>query len=136
MIALAAGSNLVLREAITRQLASLKDELAESSDVPLMRLLIERTALCWLECYYLDALAAQLRAQFGAPVQIEAIERRRDHAQRRFLAAIRSLASLRKLLRRSPAPIEIATHFAASKRATTSARSSDGPARAKERSAE
>jgi hypothetical protein len=108
ILSLAAGSNVVLREAIARQLAHLKRELAEDNDSPLLRLLIERTALCWLETYYLDALAAQLREQFAAPYQVDAIERRRDHAQHRFLSAARALATVRKLLVRTPTPFELA----------------------------
>jgi hypothetical protein len=82
---------------------------------PPLHLLVERTALCWLETYYLDALAAQLREEFSTPFQMDAIERRRDHAQHRFLTAARTLANVRKLLFRSPAPIEIATRSAAKK---------------------
>jgi hypothetical protein len=111
LIRLAAGESLLLRESLPRQLAHLKEQLAEPDDTPLHGLLIERISLGWLEVNYVDALAAQLRERFGSPAQIEAIERRRDHAQRRYLAAVRSLASVRKLLRRGPSPWEIASRL-------------------------
>jgi hypothetical protein len=128
LIRLAAGESLLLRETIPRQLARFKEQLAEPDDTPLHGLLIERISLGWLEVNYVDALAAQFRERFGAPAQIEAIERRRDHAQRRYLAAVRSLASVRKLLRRGPSPWEIASRLDAKEQGKEPAAKAPRPA--------
>jgi hypothetical protein len=53
LVSVAAGKNEVLREALTRKLATLKEELGGRT--PLERLLGERVAACWLNVYYIDA---------------------------------------------------------------------------------
>ena len=113
LIAVAAGPNLAMQEALTRKLCDMKTELSEPCDAPLHDLVVARVVLCWLELHYLDSLCTQIRTRFTSPVQVEALERRRDHSQKRYLAAIKTLATVRKLVRRAPSPIQIASRFGA-----------------------
>lgn len=119
LVELAAGPDLLLREALPRQLAELRQQLAEAADGKLHHLLVERVVLCWLELHHLDLLITQLRARFGTPAQIEALERRRNYSQNRYLAAIRALANLRKLLRQAPSPLELLSQPTGQRSAST-----------------
>ena len=58
-------------------------------------LLSERAALCWIDvhCCDLDVLAAE---RGGQTCRAAYYDRRRDRAHRRYLAALRSLASVRR----------------------------------------
>lgn len=96
LITLAAGPNLLLRESLTRKLAELKAELGLERADPLERLLIERAAACWLWLAYSDAAYSQVG---GAPrPQADHARRRQDSAQRRYLEALKQLATVRRLL--------------------------------------
>ncbi|MBL8797625.1 MAG: hypothetical protein JNM56_27240 [Planctomycetia bacterium] len=116
-----AANDLLLRESVTRKLDAMQEELHEEGDGPLHRLLIERVVLGWLELHALDARCRTLREQFSTPPQMEALERRRLSCQKRYLAAIRSLGMVRKLLRRAPSPVEIASRLRAASPASRSA---------------
>jgi hypothetical protein len=92
-----AHSNLAVREALLLQLEQLRDELGEPTQGPLERLLVDRVVLCWLHVHYADyqyALAAEAALQYR-----EFLQRQQDRAQRRYLAAIKSLSTIRRLLR-------------------------------------
>lgn len=106
-----AANDLLVQESVTRQLDALKAELAEPEDSPIHRLLVERVVLGWLEVHCLDCRCRTLREQFSAPAQVDALERRRTSSQRRYLAALRSLSTVRKLLRKAPSPVEIASRL-------------------------
>ena len=92
------GENLVTREIYLRQLQALKAELAGPTPTPLERLLVERIALGWLQLQQADMLAAEYVSERTAWV-----EHRQERAQARFLAAIKALAQVRKLL--TPGPL-------------------------------
>ncbi len=95
-VKLVAGDNLLRREALTRQVAALESELAGPSPSVLERLLAERIVVCWLE---LNCLDPALSGKRGVPLrQAEFYDRRRDRAHRRYLSAIRSLATVRRLV--------------------------------------
>ncbi len=90
-----AAKDLVCRELLRRDLARLAGELAGGDPTPLERLLAERAALCWLDATTLDVLYA---ADAGSTrPQSEHADRARDRAHRRFLAAARALAQVKKL---------------------------------------
>jgi hypothetical protein len=76
--------------------SGMKDELAGSRPKPLVRLLAERATLGWLETHYLDTVAAQNPGLSGP--RLTELTRRRDAAHRRYLAALTSLALVRRLL--------------------------------------
>jgi hypothetical protein len=103
---LIAGPNLLLREAVERKAEELGAELAGHEPSPLERLLVERIVACWVQTQYADAAYAQF--QGPSPAQHTAALKRQAGAQHRYLYAIRTLATVRKLLRRAPSPVDLA----------------------------
>jgi hypothetical protein len=92
-----AGDQLLLDEAVRRKVANLREELGGPAPTPLERLLVERIAACWLQVQYFDVRYAQSAGELGIQWG-EHYQRRQDRAQRRYLAAIRTLAQVRRLL--------------------------------------
>jgi hypothetical protein len=86
---------VILREALTRKLATLKEELAGGT--PLERLLVERLVSCWLNVYHIDALYAT-RMNDLTWAESDYFQRRQERAHRQYLSAIRTLAEVRRLL--------------------------------------
>ncbi len=90
------GTDLGFAEAVRRRLELLRAELLGDSPTPLERVLVERVAACWLQVQDADIRAAQ--GQAGASFkQAEFLQRRMDAANKRFLAAVRTLALVRRL---------------------------------------
>jgi hypothetical protein len=79
---------------------------------PLERLAVARVAACWLQTAYFDGINAQNR--HADPVRIKSLVLLQESANRRYLAAMRTLATLRKLLPVRPArpPLPDAARFA------------------------
>jgi hypothetical protein len=80
---------------LTRKLDLLRDELAGPNPTPLERLLIERIVAFWLHLHYLEQIYAQKDSkslELGSYYQ-----RSISSAQKRYLAAIKTLAVIRKL---------------------------------------
>ena len=100
------GKNLMLKEAASRKAEQLRTELAGPGPSPLERLLVERVVACWLQVHYSDAAYAQLKG--GGPAQHAVALRRQDSAQRRYLQAVKALATVRKLLRPGLSPVDLA----------------------------
>ena len=95
MIRAAAGKNLARKEAMRCKIEAVRDELAGPNPTPLERILSERVALCWFDTCDMDhRFADQSGLSFQ---QAEYQESRRDRAQKRFLAACKTLATVRKL---------------------------------------
>jgi hypothetical protein len=101
LVNLAAGSDLHLRECLTRKAAQMKNELAGPCPTPLERLAVARVVACWLQTAYFDGLSAQNRRADHA--RIKSLVVLQESANRRYLAALRTLATLRKLLPARPA---------------------------------
>ncbi len=89
----AAGENALHRAALTGRLS----QLARPSPAPVERLLVERVVVCWLAIYYEDAQDAQQGAQPTTWAASLNRQRRAEVAQRRFLAAVRTLETVRRL---------------------------------------
>jgi hypothetical protein len=106
---LVAGNNLLLAESLKRTLSAMKTELGGQVPSPLERLLIERVTATWLQVNYFDGLVAQAKETKNAHWRV--LERHRDSAGRRHLAAIKALATIRKLLAPAPSPLEIASRM-------------------------
>ena len=92
-----AGPNAVAKGAIVRRLAALRRELAGPSPTPLERLVADRVVVGWLaaavaEGAYHQALERGVRHADDAFHQ-----RRVERAQRRYLAAVKALATVRRL---------------------------------------
>lgn len=113
---LATGTDLFLQDSVGRKLEALKEKLAGPAPTPLEELLVDRIAICWLQVNYADALAAQTNP--SVPILQSTLQKRQTGAQHRYLRAIQSLATVRKLLRTSPSPIEIATKMTSSPKST------------------
>jgi hypothetical protein len=105
LILLAAGKNLLLAESLQRKLWALKDELGGESPSPLERLLVERTTATWLQVSYFDGLLAQ--AKGASETQAKMLQRQQDAAHRRHLTAVKTLATVRKLLRPTASTLEL-----------------------------
>jgi hypothetical protein len=104
---LVAGPNLLLREALERKLAELKADLAGPAPSKLEELLVARVVAGWLQVHYADATYAQLKGN-ATPAQHSAMQKRQTAAQHRYLQAIKALATVRKLLKPGPSPLELA----------------------------
>jgi hypothetical protein len=89
------GENLSVKEALIRKLNLLREDLAGSMPAPLERLLIERIALCWLSLHETEIRFAQMPNLTLR--QAEYWQNRIDRAHRRYLSAIKTLATVRKL---------------------------------------
>jgi hypothetical protein len=96
LIRAATGENLSFREALIRKLDLLRDELAGPAPAPLERLLVDRVVACWLQLHLADLFLAQQGGKLKV-AKAEYHERTRDRAQQRYLAAIKTLALVRKL---------------------------------------
>ena len=103
LLNLVAGRSLLGKEALRCKLAELQEELGGTSAPPLEQLLISRIAISWLQVHHadLDAAVTQMNGQSTTPRSLHA-HRRLDQAHRRYLASIKQLALVRKLLKPVP----------------------------------
>jgi len=97
LIGAIAGPNEVIAEAVGRKAAALRWELAGPDAPPVVRLLVARIVACWLQLHYAEARYAQGLGQLTM-TQGEYHQRTIERAQRRYLAAIKALAQVRRLL--------------------------------------
>jgi hypothetical protein len=105
-VGLAAGQDLAFAEAVRRRMEALRTELAGPSPSRVERLLVDRVVACQLQVDHADAMAAQPAGL--SPALYRLAMQRQDSAQRRLLAAIRELALVRRLVRPSPSPVDMA----------------------------
>jgi hypothetical protein len=89
---------LVTRYMLRQQVESLRGVLAGDSPSPLELLLVNRVVLCWLDSQHADVTLADKLSQSLSLAQAEYHQRRAERAQRRYLEAIRTLATVRRLL--------------------------------------
>ena len=82
----------------------LRAELAGPAASPVETLLVNRVVICWAQCHLADLEATQ-KAKAGQPAAHA--ERRQAGAQARYLAALRGLVVVRKLVRPGPSPMEM-----------------------------
>lgn len=95
---MAAGKDLVMRESLEAQWRALIEGLGQTTDSSVEKLLVERVAACWIQTHYADALYASFHDKEAPLAVLKAAEQRMDRAQRRYLAALRQLSTLRRLL--------------------------------------
>ena len=105
LVGLAAGKSLLARESVRRRMDELRAELAGPAASAVETLLVNRVVICWAQVHLADLEAAQ-KAKAGAPQGAHA-ERRVAGAQGRYLAALRGLVVVRKLVRPGPSPMEM-----------------------------
>ena len=88
-------SNLLLRESLPRKLDNLRRELGGPAPTALEKLVVDRIVACWLHLHHLEHVYAQkdsMSLELGTYY-----EKSIGQAQRRYLAAIRCLALIRRL---------------------------------------
>jgi hypothetical protein len=91
----AAGNDITVQESMRRKIDTVRDELAGPDPTPLERILCERVALCWFDAHEMDRrFCDQTDISFKTAAHRES---RRDRAHKRFLAACKALATVRKL---------------------------------------
>jgi hypothetical protein len=102
VVDLIAGTDLALRESLSRKAVAMIDDLAGPRAWPLERLLAERVAASWLRVHHADAMEA--RAAGASLAQANFARKRVDASHRGFLAAIAALATVRRIL---PATVDV-----------------------------
>lgn len=108
LVNLISGKCVLAKETLTRYLPSLHDKLAASVTSELERLLVDRICLCWLEAYHANFdLSQQLVQKTEDSRLCQAIQKRVDRAHARFLASIKTLATVQKLVRPLPSAFEL-----------------------------
>jgi hypothetical protein len=105
-VALAAGSDLCLKETLLAHAVAMRAELGGASPSPVERLLVERVIVTWLQVNFFVSIEAQAVGAGESPKVGLYRARRQELANRAHLAALASLAMMRRLL---PGPaIEVA----------------------------
>ena len=115
---LLAGTDYLLAESVRLKLGALRQELSAEGASPLEKLLIERVVACWLQTCYSDSVYAQAKGPASTPSVRQELMKRQDSSQRRYLAAIKQLALVRKLLRPALSPLQLALGAVGEERAT------------------
>jgi hypothetical protein len=90
-----AGKSLLFKEAVPRKLDALRKEMSGANPTPLERLLIERVVSCWLHLHQLEIAytnSEEVTFELGSYY-----ERCITSAQKRYLAAIKTLVLVRRL---------------------------------------
>ena len=92
------SGRLFTREAMRRDLARLRRELAGPEPTPLERLLVDRIVVGWMNAAYAEAAHAQRLREGLSLREAEFHQRRTERAQRQLLRAVQALATVRRLL--------------------------------------
>lgn len=92
-----ARDDTLVHEAMRRTLSTMKAELAGACPTPLENLLVDRILACWLQMQYVDIRFAQRNQKGLSWEAIRTYQVWQDRAQRRYLSAIRALATIRRL---------------------------------------
>jgi hypothetical protein len=92
----AAGENLAFKEGLGRKMAKIRADLAGPDAPPLERLLADRVAVCWLSLHDVEVRFAQSCNDLTIK-QADYWQRRINSAHKRYLTAIKTLATVRKL---------------------------------------
>ena len=90
-----APKDLAVGEGLRKKLEAMRGELAGPALDPLERLLVERIVSCWLFLYHLETIYASkdsMSLELGSYYQKSI-----DRAHLRYLSAIKTLATVRKL---------------------------------------
>jgi hypothetical protein len=102
------GTDLAAAEATRRKAAQLRSDLAGPEATPLERLLADRAIACWLQVSYVDTLLAQRLRGGALPWEAtDHYQRWLDRAQKRYLAALKTLAQVRRLLAPLPTLMQV-----------------------------
>jgi hypothetical protein len=105
---LLAGKDLFTAEAVRLQRAALRAELAGPHPSRLEELIIDRIAACFVMLQYADISNTLARGPEVTLAALREMQRRQEGAERRYQAALRQLAVIRKLLRPALSPLQLA----------------------------
>jgi hypothetical protein len=106
-VALAAKGNLILEASVPAHMAKLKAELAGPEPTPLERLLVDQVVLAWLQSNCAAIIDGSLAGLAGSSKEADDAQMRHDRAQKRYLSALKTLATVRKLLRPFPSTLDL-----------------------------
>jgi predicted alpha-1,6-mannanase (GH76 family) len=94
----AGTSDKEFKAQLRRELAEVAAELAGAAPTPIEATLCRTAALCWFALRTAEAQHAAYAKSDGATIPgAEFRQRRIDHAHRRFLATLKTLATVRRL---------------------------------------
>jgi hypothetical protein len=88
------GENLLVREMTTLEMKTLRQELLGPAPTVIERLLVDEVVVAWLQLHDTDLRTAGVCDQVGVGNRLY---RRADLVHRRFLAALRTLALVRRV---------------------------------------
>ena len=94
LIRLISSKNALLTQSLERKVRQMKSDLEGPSSSSLEKGIIERIVACWLQVQFAEIASAE----HAADSEANAWQKRLDQAQRRYLSAGTSLATVRKLL--------------------------------------
>jgi len=107
-IRLIAGHNLLLQETLNQKLSAMRAELLGGHEAPFLeQLLADQILTNWLQARHVDAVIAQGNSALTS----NQLNHRQAGTHHRFLKAVQALATLRKLLRVVPSPVQIASRL-------------------------
>jgi hypothetical protein len=92
-----AAKNLALIEGLHKKLEIMRGELAGPASPPLESLLAERIVTCWLHLNFVEMIFAGVGKDGASQNQAMIYQKCIDRAHRRYLSAIKTLATVRKL---------------------------------------
>jgi hypothetical protein len=93
------GDSVFIREAVNQRLRDMREELELPTDGELERLLLDQVRSSWLALHHAEAVRNQSLGTGLTIPQAEFNERRVTQCQKRYLAAIKTLAQVRRLMR-------------------------------------
>jgi len=96
-IDLIAGRDLLVRQSLRRKVADMKVELGGPAAPPMERLLVDRVVATWMQLAQADMALARLKGGEASIAQLDLMQRRQERAQRSHLAAMKTLATVRRL---------------------------------------
>ena len=103
LISRLSGSQLAMKESLAQKLEQLRESLSGSNPSPVDRMLVERVVTCWLHVQFADL---QLIERDDVTLKLgEYLQRQQDRAHRRFLSAVRTLTTVRRLA--SPIQVDV-----------------------------
>ena len=98
LLTMMTGSDALMREGISRVMHSMTQELTGEYPSPLEQLLARRIALDWCYLHYVERLEAQGMEQKRSRQEAAYSAKRVDRAHRRYMHAIKMLATVQRLL--------------------------------------
>jgi hypothetical protein len=96
LITLASGTDLAAAESMRRKMHQLQEELAGDSNSPTIRLLAEQCVLCWAQLHWAGLLC--VGKDLSGAAQGSEIQRRLNAIQHRYVQALKTLTTVRRLL--------------------------------------